>query len=76
MINKQSTRRYLVALLVLVGAAMIFLATEAWPGVLLVALGISIEAIGIATVSYTHLKRSMVLKLKVFGALIKCRWVK
>ena len=48
MINKQSTRRYLVALLVLVGAAMIFLATEAWPGVLLVALGISIEAIGIA----------------------------
>ncbi len=48
MLNKQGTRRFLVALLVLLGATMIFLATEAWAGVVLITLGISIEAIGIA----------------------------
>lgn len=45
---KQGTRRSLVAVLVLLGAAMIFLATEAWTGVILITLGIFIEAIGIA----------------------------
>jgi hypothetical protein len=46
-LNKKTTRRFLVALLVLLGAMMIFLATEALLGVLLVALGIAIEVIGI-----------------------------
>lgn len=48
MLIKPSTRRYLAVLLVLVGAALIFLATEAWAGALLVLLGISLEVIGIA----------------------------
>ena len=48
MSNKQIFRRILALLLVLLGAAMIFLATNAWAGALLVALGISIEAVGIA----------------------------
>jgi hypothetical protein len=42
---KQSTRRVLAALLVLIGAIFLFFATEAWPGALLVALGMSIELI-------------------------------
>ncbi len=48
MLRKQSTRRFLAVLLVLLGAALLFLATEAWAGVLLVVLGVSIELIGIA----------------------------
>lgn len=48
MLKNQGTRRFLVALLVLLGAALIFLATEAWTGVILITLGILIEAIGIA----------------------------
>jgi hypothetical protein len=48
MSKKQTVRRLAVASIVLLGAFMIFLATEAWAGALLVALGISIEAIGIA----------------------------
>jgi len=48
MSRKQTIRRILVVLFVLLGAAMIFLATNAWTGALLVALGISIEAVGIA----------------------------
>jgi hypothetical protein len=48
MLNKQTIRRFLVAWLVLLGATMIFLATEAWTGVILITLGISIEAIGFA----------------------------
>jgi hypothetical protein len=48
MLNKQTIRRLLVVLLLLLGAAMIFLATDAWAGAQLITLGISIEAIGIA----------------------------
>lgn len=47
MIRKQSTRRFWSVLLILVGAALIFLATEAWIGIVLVVLGLSIEVIGI-----------------------------
>lgn len=45
---EQSTRRFLSSLLVLIGAALIFLATEAWLGVLLMAIGVSVELIAIA----------------------------
>ncbi|MDI1361791.1 hypothetical protein [Methylotenera sp.] len=45
---KQSTRRFLSSLLVLIGAGLIFLATEAWLGVLLMAVGVSVELIAIA----------------------------
>lgn len=45
---KQSTRRFLSALLVLIGAALIFLATEAWLGLVLLVIGLSIELIAIA----------------------------
>jgi len=48
MLKKKSTRRFLSVLLILIGAALIFLATEAWLGVVLVVLGIAIEIIGIA----------------------------
>lgn len=48
MLIKPSTRRLLAVLLVLIGAALMFLATEAWPGVVLVLLGVSLEVIGIA----------------------------
>jgi membrane-bound ClpP family serine protease len=48
MIRKQSTRRFWSVLLISVGAALIFLATEAWAGTVLVVLGLSIEVIGIA----------------------------
>lgn len=44
---KRSTRRGLSSLLVIIGAAVIFLATEAWSGILLVALGMSIELIAV-----------------------------
>jgi hypothetical protein len=44
---KKSTRRTLSTLLVLFGAILIFLATEAWPGVLLVVTGISVELIAV-----------------------------
>ena len=48
MSNNQTIRRIFAVLLILLGAAMIFLATNAWTGALLVVLGILIEAIGIA----------------------------
>ncbi|MDO9280906.1 MAG: hypothetical protein Q7T88_00835 [Methylotenera sp.] len=47
MLKDKSARRFLSVLLVLVGAALIFLATEAWAGALLVTLGVIIELIGI-----------------------------
>ncbi len=47
MLKNKSARRFLSVLLVLVGAALIFLATEAWTGAILVGLGIAIELIGI-----------------------------
>jgi hypothetical protein len=42
---KQTTRRLISALLVVLGAALIFLATQAWSGLLLVGLGLAIELI-------------------------------
>jgi 1,4-dihydroxy-2-naphthoate octaprenyltransferase len=47
MIRNKNKRRLLVVLLMAVGAILIFLATEAWSGYLLVVLGIIIEAVGI-----------------------------
>ena len=48
MLIKQSTRRFIAILLVLLGATLIFLATDAWPGVVLVLLGVLLEIMGIA----------------------------
>ncbi|MFA6921966.1 MAG: hypothetical protein WC216_09005 [Gallionella sp.] len=48
MLKKPHIRRPLVALLVLLGAVLIFLAPQTWSGVLLLALGVLIEALGIA----------------------------
>jgi uncharacterized membrane protein YccC len=48
MLRKPHIRRPLAALLVILGAALIFLAPETWSGALLLALGLSIEMAGIA----------------------------
>lgn len=48
MLNKRTIRRAVSILLVVAGATLIFLATEAWAGVALMVLGISIEAVSIA----------------------------
>lgn len=47
MIKDNKNRRVLVALLMIVGAIFIYLATEAWLGYLLVVLGVLVELIGI-----------------------------
>ena len=47
MLRKSHLRRPLAALLVVLGATMMFLAPETWAGALLLALGITIEVIGI-----------------------------
>jgi len=47
MLGKQSIRRFLSVALVLIGAVLIFFATEAFAGVILVVLGLCIEAAGI-----------------------------
>ena len=48
MLTSRTIRQSLSALLVLLGAVFIYLATEAWVGAVLVGLGISIELIAIA----------------------------
>jgi hypothetical protein len=48
MLRNPHIRRPVVALLMLLGAAMIFLASETWVGALLFALGVSVELVGIA----------------------------
>jgi len=48
MLKKPHIRRPLAATLVILGAAMIFLAPETWAGALLLVLGVSVEVIGIA----------------------------
>ena len=48
MIRKTHIRRPVAVLLMLLGAALIFLASETWAGVLVFALGVLIEAAGIA----------------------------
>ena len=48
MLRKTYIRRPLAALLVVVGAAMIFLAPETWAGIFLLILGVIVEVLGIA----------------------------
>jgi len=48
MFKNSHTRRLLAMLLVILGAALIFLAPETWPGALLLALGAVVELVGIA----------------------------
>lgn len=48
MFKNPHIRRPLAGLLVVLGAMMMFFATEAWVGVVLLVLGITIEVIGIA----------------------------
>lgn len=47
MYKDKNKRRVLVILLMALGAILIFLATEAWAGYVLVVLGVVIELIGI-----------------------------
>ena len=48
MIKDQRTRRISAAILVLLGAALMLLTPEAWPGALLLILGVALELLGIA----------------------------
>lgn len=48
MLNKPHIRRPIAALLMIMGAAMMYLAPETWSGALLLALGMSVEVAGIA----------------------------
>jgi drug/metabolite transporter (DMT)-like permease len=48
MLRKPHIRRPIAALLVILGAAMLFLAPETWAGALLLALGVLVEVAGIA----------------------------
>ena len=48
MLRRPYLRRSLAALLAIVGAMMMFLAPETWAGALLLALGVTIEVVGIA----------------------------
>jgi hypothetical protein len=51
MIRKPHIRRPVAVLLMLLGASLIFLTLETWTGILVFALGVFIEAAGIA---YSH----------------------
>ena len=48
MLSKTHIRRPFAAMLVILGAVIIFLAPETWAGVLLLILGVLIEVAGIA----------------------------
>lgn len=48
MLKNRKVRRAVAALLCIAGAALLLFAPETWAGVLLLALGVSIEAVGIA----------------------------
>jgi len=48
MFKNPNIRRPLAALLVVLGAVMMFFATEVWAGAVLLVLGITLEVIGIA----------------------------
>lgn len=48
MMRKTHIRRPVAVMAMLVGAAMIFLGSETWAGILVFALGVVIEAVGIA----------------------------
>lgn len=48
MTHRQITRRASAAIMVVLGAALMLLAPAAWPGALLLILGIALELAGIA----------------------------
>lgn len=48
MLRKTHIRRPLAALLMMLGAAMMYLAPQTWAGILLLVLGVSVEVAGIA----------------------------
>lgn len=48
MLRKTHIRRSLAALLMILGAAMMYLAPQTWAGILLLVLGVSVEVAGIA----------------------------
>jgi len=48
MIKNQRIRRTIAAIMIVLGAILMFLASELWPGALLFALGIILELAGIA----------------------------
>jgi hypothetical protein len=48
MLRKTHIRRPLAVLLMMLGAAMMYMAPQTWAGVLLLVLGVSVEAVGIA----------------------------
>ncbi|HUV99086.1 MAG TPA: hypothetical protein VMV88_02935 [Gallionella sp.] len=48
MIKNQRIRRTIAAIMIVLGAILMFLAPELWPGALLFALGIILELAGIA----------------------------
>lgn len=48
MIKNPRTRRVGAAIMVIVGAALMILTPETWPGALLLILGIALELFGIA----------------------------
>lgn len=56
MLRKTHIRRPLAALLVILGAAILFLAPETWAGVLLLVLGVFLEVAGIAVKHRDNLK--------------------
>jgi hypothetical protein len=47
MLKKPYSRRLITVLLVILGGTMIYLASTAWAGILLLAMGIAIEVVGI-----------------------------
>lgn len=48
MLRKPHIRRPLAVLLMILGAAMMYLAPQTWAGILLLVLGVSVEVAGIA----------------------------
>lgn len=48
MLRNRMTRRLAAGLLIVLGALLMFLATEVWAGVLLLFLGLALEVAGIA----------------------------
>jgi hypothetical protein len=48
MMKNPRTRRTIAVIMVVLGAILMFLAPEAWPGELLLILGIAVELAGIA----------------------------
>ena len=48
MIKNPRTRRASAVIMVVLGAALMLLAPEAWPGALLLILGVALELFGIA----------------------------